>query len=86
MELIDSATVEALQLKAPSISTEDAAFVNNGMASRKLFPFITDPAVREKIRLNVLQTEGLILTLWSYSEDTKYLEPLVNAMKILVEV
>jgi Protein of unknown function (DUF3723) len=65
---------------------EDAAFINNGIASRKLFRFITDLAVQEKIRLNVLSTKGLILILWSYSESTKYLEPLVNAIKILVEV
>jgi len=86
MELTDSATVEALQLRAPSASTEDAAFINNGMTSRKLWPFITDSAVREKIRLNVLSTQGLIPTLWSYREDTKYLEPCVNAMKLLVDV
>ena len=31
MQLIDRATVEALELRAPQVSTEDAKFINDGI-------------------------------------------------------
>jgi hypothetical protein len=86
MELINPRTVKELQLQAPLASSKDTAFVNNSIRSKRLFPLITNSAVQEEIRLNVLCVEGLIPTFWSYHKDTKYLEPLVNAMKILVKV
>jgi hypothetical protein len=85
LNLFDPETVEAIQLRAPLASTEDAAFINAGMKSRKFFPAITDREDREKIRLNILSID-LILSLWDFCENTKYLEPLVIAMKLLVDL
>jgi hypothetical protein len=85
MAAIDPETVEAIQLRAPRASTEDAAFINAGMKSGKLFPAVDDPGDRENIRLNILSID-LIPSLSDFCENTKYLEPLVIAMKLLVDL
>jgi len=84
MQIIDLRTVEALELRAPKASTEDAAAIDSGMESRELFSSISDPATRENIRRRIMEVDHLIPSLRTFCEDTKSLEPCANAMKLLV--
>ncbi|RDL30195.1 uncharacterized protein BP5553_10473 [Venustampulla echinocandica] len=86
MQQIDPATVEAIQLRAPLVSTQDAAFINDQMASGTLFHSVTDPSAREKIRCNIMRVDHLIPSLSTFCEDTKYLEPCAITMKLLVKL
>jgi hypothetical protein len=88
MALMDSTTIEAIELRAPQVSTEDAKFISDGMESLELFRLVRDPSTREEIKRNImtLPYHYLILTLSSFCEDTKYLEPIAKSMKLLVNL
>jgi hypothetical protein len=86
---MDSATIEGIGLRAPQVSTEDAMFISRGMENGgELFHSVRDPSTREQIWRNIMSVPYpyLIPTLSSFCEDTKYLEPIVKAMKVLVDL
>jgi hypothetical protein len=85
MRGIDSDTVEALQLRAPRASSEDAAEISRGIESGKLFPLVRDPSRRAQIRQKIMSVPHLIPTLSSFCEDTKYLEAISKSMRLLVQ-
>lgn len=86
MRYIDVTTVEALELRAPKASNEDARLITDGMRKRELFRFVQDPKLRHSITQNILQVEHLIPSLRTFCEDTKYLEPCANAVKLLLRL
>jgi hypothetical protein len=89
MLLMDSTTIEGIGLRAPQVSTEDAMFISRGMeAGGELFHSVRDPSTREQIWRNIMSVPYpyLIPTLSSFCEDTKYLEPIAKAMKLLVDL
>jgi hypothetical protein len=85
MKLTDAVTVQKLELRAPMASKEDATFIKAEMDARTLFRSVSDVAMREMITNNILSVRGLIPSLFTFCEDTKYLEPCANAMKKLLE-
>jgi hypothetical protein len=85
MRGIDSNTIEALQLRAPRASSEDAAEISRGIESGTLFPLVRDPSRRARIRQNIMSVPHLIPTLSSFCEDTKYLEAISKSMRLLVQ-
>lgn len=85
MQMIDEATVKCLELRAPKASKEDADFIVNSMNTGKLFSFISDISLKEKILQNILRIERIIPTLYTFCEDTKYLEPCAIGVKKLLE-
>ena len=82
--LLDPQTVDTLKLLAPKFSTSDAAKVRFAMDAGELFPHVEDPQLRASILGGVLQIEGRILSLSTFIEDTKYLEPCVSIMRSLL--
>jgi hypothetical protein len=85
MQYIDLATVEALELRAPKVSTEDARKISEGMKCGALFSAIRDQELRKVITRNIMQVDYLIPSLRTFCEDTKYLEPCATAVKLLVQ-
>ena len=83
MQNTDKDTVEALQLKAPGLSTEDLASIEISFRERKLFSSILNPESREQIWENLRKEKRLIPSLWSFFEDIKYLKGPTNIMKHL---
>ncbi|KAF1349754.1 hypothetical protein BDV97DRAFT_376998 [Delphinella strobiligena] len=82
--LLDPNTVFMLQLLAPSASTADKESIICLMQERTLFPMIRDSAVRAETTQRILATHGRILSLFTFFEDTKYLEPCAKIMKLLL--
>ncbi|OCK73850.1 hypothetical protein K432DRAFT_311912, partial [Lepidopterella palustris CBS 459.81] len=83
MKLIDSETIAALELRAPSFSRERLylrALFEEGL----LFKAITDKESRENIWRNLTTIQGLIPTLHTFFEDVKYLGPPAKVMKGLL--
>ena len=82
--VIDSATVKNLELRAPAASKCDAAFVTRCMRNGTIFPGLSD-AEKEVVLNNLLSVDLIIPSLFTFCEDTKYLEPCAKAIKILIE-
>jgi hypothetical protein len=85
MQYIDLATVEALELRAPKVSTEDARKIREGMKCGSLFSAVRDQELRKVITRNIMQVDYLIPSLRTFCEDTKYLELCATAVKLLVQ-
>lgn len=83
MQLIDETTVKNLELRAPC-AQGDAIFIKSCMTSGRIFNFVTDTAMKEKIIQNILKIDRIIPSLYSFCEDTKYLEPCAIAIKKLL--
>ena len=82
--VIDSATVKNLELRAPAASKCDAAFVTRCMRDGTIFPGLIDTE-KEVVLSNLLSVDLIIPSLFTFCEDTKYLEPCAKAIKILIE-
>ena len=83
MKLIDGETIEALELRAPSVS-RDRLYLRGLFEEGMLFKAITDRELREGIWKNLITVRGLIPTLHTFFEDIKFLGPSVKAMKGLL--
>ncbi|TKA80621.1 hypothetical protein B0A49_04907 [Cryomyces minteri] len=82
--LLDANTVYSLQLLAPRHSLRDDDEIRSRMEDGRLFPTVTDRAVRAKLLHNTQQVEGRIPSLHTFFEDTKYLEPCAKVVKALL--
>ena len=82
--VVDSATVKNLELRAPAASKCDAAFVTRCMKNGTIFPGLSD-AEKEAVLQNLLSVNLIIPSLFTFCEDTKYLEPCAKAIKMLIE-
>lgn len=54
------------------------------MESRKIFPSVTDSELRSNILTQLLSTNHMIPSLYTFQEDTKYLEPCAKIIKCLL--
>ncbi|KAF3091829.1 hypothetical protein TWF103_011391 [Orbilia oligospora] len=84
MALLDSTSVKLLELKAPGIVAEDNLFVENGMRNGKILSFIKDASSRRLIKAVISGYRGIIPSLRTLFEDTKYLEVCARGMRLLV--
>ncbi|KAF2181292.1 hypothetical protein K469DRAFT_590091, partial [Zopfia rhizophila CBS 207.26] len=84
MRLIDKATVDALELRAPSASRDDLIFLQRHFDDGVLFASITNANQRMQIWRNLTSIYGLIPTLRSFFEDVKFIRPIAKAMKRLL--
>ena len=82
--LVDSTTVHSLELMAPTHSTRDKNTIIAAMEAGELFPNVRDHDVRNSILERILGVPGRIPSLFSFLEDTKYLEPCAKVMKKLL--
>ncbi|KAH8792221.1 hypothetical protein F5882DRAFT_290887, partial [Hyaloscypha sp. PMI_1271] len=79
--LIDANTAFLLQGLCPGLSLEDRAFVQMRMLSRELFPAIQDDNIRSQILERICSIKYVIITIYTFLEDTKYLEPCTRILK-----
>ncbi|EER39190.1 conserved hypothetical protein [Histoplasma capsulatum H143] len=75
--ILDATTVELLQGRAPTLSTEDVEYINEVFAERLVFADVDDERW-ENFRARVLQIEYIIPSLHTFHEDIKYLEPMAK--------
>lgn len=73
MESVDPETVEYLQLRTPTTSDSDRRDINRMFADGTLFQNITNPDLREEIRLRILSLNIVIPSLMAFHENMKYL-------------
>jgi len=69
---------------SPNLSLHDKAQIEGLISSREIFPAIVDSAARHRILQELLQIEGRIPSLFTFFEDTKYLETWVKAVRKLI--
>ena len=79
--LLDSATVKQVELLAPKLSRSDRDKITNAMHARHIFPNVQDLTQRGSILARILEVDGRILSLHTFFQDTKYLEPCASIMK-----
>lgn len=68
---------------APAVSSIDRSTVRGLVASKRLFPKVSDADTRETLLRNVCQVEGLIPSLHFVFEGLKQLEPACAVLKEL---
>ncbi|KAF2229448.1 hypothetical protein EV356DRAFT_537224 [Viridothelium virens] len=85
-ELLDSQTVAFGQLLIPSISTKDRELIRAGPSG--IFDQVDSEETRVELfgRLERAQwnTSGRILSLYTFTEDTKYIEPCAQIMRSII--
>ena len=81
--LVDFATVEAMHHRAPKRNSSDRAYITCEMENGRLFPLISDLPTRAAILQRILDIDCQIPSIFTFLEDTKWLEPPAEAMKQL---
>ncbi|KAK3167632.1 hypothetical protein OEA41_010759 [Lepraria neglecta] len=82
--LVDFGTIRLLQIRNPWASAVDNDVVKDLMRDHILFPLITDLNLRSRILKNILATDCIIPSLYTFIEDTKWLEPCAKAIRNLL--
>ncbi|KAI9799076.1 MAG: hypothetical protein M1833_004270 [Piccolia ochrophora] len=77
---VDARTVDLLQLRSP-IASEDHTSITNMMDSGQLFPSIRSRGIRTQILTRIHAITCVIPSLFTFFEDTKYLEPCATILK-----
>ncbi|KAL9128705.1 MAG: hypothetical protein Q9217_002666 [Psora testacea] len=72
---VDYHTVESLQMRTPRLSTTDKDFITDCMHREIIFPEIKDNSIRARILKNISHIDYMIPSLYTFFEDTKWLEP-----------
>ena len=78
---LDARTVEILQGRCPAF-IEDQNFIESRKSS--IFTAVTDSEKREELWAQILSIDYIIPSLYTFLEDTKYLEPCAKIMKRLL--
>ncbi len=85
MQKVDQATVKALELKAPRLSTLDAKVLRGQVLGGEIFGAFSE---QERVAIwgRLQAVDGLIPSLFTFFEDVKYLEACANCVKRLVSL
>ena len=84
--LVDYRTVRRLQMRNPLASALDREFIADSMEEETLFPLITCREDRLLILQNLQETDYIIPSLYTFFEDTKWLEPCAKILRKLSTV
>ncbi len=71
-------------MRNPWASRIDNDFLIDGMEQKTLFPFISSASLRTGIKSNLLNQKCIIPSLYTFFEDTKWLEPCAKVMRKLL--
>lgn len=82
--LIDYKSVQLLQMRSPASSPNDATYVQDLMNHGILFPLILDNNIRQHICGRILRVSCMITSLYTFLEDTKWLEPCAKVVRGLL--
>lgn len=80
---LDAATVDRIQGRCLALSKDDDNEIKILMSQRQLFPSIKDDLQRSQTLLRLRSIPYIIPSIYTFLEDTKYLEPCAKIMKIL---
>ncbi|KAK3061229.1 hypothetical protein LTS18_006731, partial [Coniosporium uncinatum] len=80
---LDYTTVERLQSLCPGLSSQDRDLVENLMEDRVIFPHEERMETRDETTRAILTVPTLIVTLRTFFDDVKYLQPAVLSLKRL---
>jgi len=85
MQKVDQATVKALELKAPRLSTLNAKVLRGQVLGGEIFGAFSE---QERVAIwgRLQAVDGLIPSLFTFFEDVKYLEACANCVKRLVSL
>ncbi|CRG92893.1 Pc21g00220 [Talaromyces islandicus] len=83
LSLVDQRSVQALESLVPAVSESDRTSVCHHMDNMTLFPALTDPEVRQRVRDRLQTIEYPIPTLHTFFQDLRYLRVAKNAMALL---
>jgi hypothetical protein len=86
LSFVDPASVTFLETLAPRFSVQDSAAVRRAMHDQILFPQINGEIARGRILNRILNIPERIPSLFTFFEDTKFLEPCAKALKCLFPV
>lgn len=82
--LLDVMSVSKLQGRCPGLSLEDQGYITSLFESNELFSRIQDQQLLSRIRSKLSSTECIILSLHTFLEDTKLLEPCSKILRQLL--
>jgi hypothetical protein len=82
--LLDSTTVYTLQLMVPEVSTVDKSRIKAAMESKSIFLNVKHLGSRAGLLDNITRVPGRIPSLFTFFEDTKYLEPCSAILRTLL--
>ena len=81
--LVDPASVTFLETLAPKFSTQGSVAVRRTMNDGILFLQNREEAARSQVLDRILNIPERIPSLFTFSTDTKYLEPCAKSLKLL---
>lgn len=81
---VDAQTVNELQLLHPRLSTCDRVKIREAFETKRAFPGIEDRTTRAELLRRAFACQSLIPSIYTFMEDTKFLEPAAIIMKKLV--
>jgi len=81
---LDFGTVQALQMRNPAHSQVDFIYIKSGMQKGELFPRISDDRLRGAILERLQKIDFSIPSLYTFFEDTKWLEPCAKILRGLL--
>ena len=81
---LDSFTVQSLEGKCPCFSAEDLTLVETSLDRHEIFSSPCFDAQRDQLLQRLRRVKHLIPSIYTFLEDTKYLEPCARVMKDLL--
>ena len=84
VSLVDFRSVQLLQTRSPSVSEVDKNFIVESMNKRVLFPLVSEGSSRTQLLQNILGIDCMIPSLFTFFEDTKWLEPAAKIIRGLL--
>ena len=73
-----------IELRVSTVSKYNIAFITRYIKNSTIFPSLSN-IEKEVILQNLLSINLIILSLFTFYKDTKYLKPCVKAIKILIK-
>lgn len=81
VSIIDTPTVELLELKCPKFSCVDQEKIRDAVRSKKIFAQLQDDRQRDQVLQRILSLDGVILTIGTFFTHSRYLEAVARLSK-----
>jgi hypothetical protein len=83
-DLLSSTDVKYVQGRSPAWSSADRIYIEALFRDGQIFPHITDRGKREVLKSRMLAIDGIIPSMTTFMENTKYLEPAAILLRELL--
>lgn len=81
---VDAYTVSIFQGRSPKYSTADRLYLQNRFNDKIAFSWVTDEGQRAGILQRCCQVNHMIPSIWTFLEDTKWLEPASKVIRSIL--